>query len=134
MGCDIHGWVEKKVGQKWVAIKELEDRDRNHLRFAKLAGVRTYTGDGYGFPEPKGVPTDASDTTRYHIEKWDSDGHSHSWMHLDEALRIFKETQSKEHYSEYSAFGIDLGNNERCKCCGQFLPKAEYRLVFWFDN
>lgn len=112
MGCDIHGWLEVKDNGKWVAISELEDRERDYGRFAKLAGVR-----GEGEREPLGIPPDISDTARFHINKWGIDGHSHSYLKTDEVVEIFEE-------SFYKVFGFD----EEC------VEGYETRLVFWFDN
>lgn len=132
MGCDIHGWVEKKVGEKWIGIAPFknEARDRNYERFGKLANVRT---DG---PEPKGLPLDISDSAGYEAEGWGVDGHSHSWLPLEEAAKIWLETQwvpddenakrrhrdwvSKYPYSEF--FNVESED------------VSSYRVVFWFDN
>ena len=107
MGCDIHGWVEKKIGDKYVAIKELVDSSRNYIGHENT-------------PEPKGVPDDVSDTCQYYIDKWDCDGHSHSYMPLDQAFVIFKSTGDMKY--SYNYFGVDEEEMEGC------------RLVFWFDN
>lgn len=109
MGCDIHLYHEKKVGNQWVAAdawersayeedqgrltvpygKELYD-GRNYNLFAVLANVR----NGYGFAGivtgtpikpiclPRGVPIDACDEYRLEVEAWNGDGHSHSWLTL----------------------------------------------------
>jgi len=136
MGCDIHGSIEKRVNGKWVMVNrmDLKARSRNYDRFARLAGVR---GDG---PEPRGVPEDVSDSTLLHIDEWGTDGHSHSWLPLHEAARIFLETEytgslsdfikeyPMDHYFDVSQF------EQKCTCCGQPIPNGEYRLVFWFDN
>lgn len=130
MGCDIHGWVETKVGDKWVAVKELKDRDSNYMRFGKLANVRE---DG---PPARGLPPDISDTTKLHVDVWDGDGHSHSWLPIADAAKIFLETQwvpdtpeAKERFDkwtskfpEYEYFGLEENDY------------SNYRLVFWFDN
>jgi len=122
MGCDIHGWVEKKVGEKWVGIKELRDDSRNYKRFAKLAGVR---GDG---PSPSGLPNDISDTAQFWADNWGTDGHSHGHLPLIEAFEVFKSTSGNlglvpdENYSPWAAF--EVGDDEL----------DEMRLVFWFDN
>ena len=123
MGCDIHGTIEKLIDDKWVMIAEFPDeaRVRNYLRFAALAGVR---GDG---PEPRGIPTDVSPGTLYNIQEWEGDGHSHSWLPLKDATRIFNMTSPSpdkecEQYTVERFFGLcpfDIG---------------EYRIVFWFDN
>jgi hypothetical protein len=125
MGCDIHGWVEKKVGPKWIAISPFNDHanERNYKRFSALAGVR---GEG---PKAKGLPLDVSDTAGYDSEQ--ECGHSHSWLTLEEAIPIFLavryetgETRS-EYVLKYPAshfFDIE---------CDDLSP---YRIVFWFDN
>lgn len=126
MGCDIHGWVEHKTGGKWIAISPLNDNAslRNYSRFAALAGVR---GDG---PEPKGVPDDVSETTRYWINNWGDDGHSHSWIPISDAAKVFSETAytNPHNASEvqcYSAsYFFDLYGEDL----------QDYRLVYWFDN
>lgn len=124
MGCDIHGWVEKKVGEKWIAYKELNDTWRNYDRFAALAGVR---GEG---PKAKGVPPDVSDTVKVLIAEWDADGHSHSYLPLNEAFDVFKRTQfiRDVDYGLYDAFKIELD--------AMTPPESIdlYRPVFWFDN
>jgi len=127
MGCDIHGWVEKKIDKKWIAISELKDRNRNYSRFAKLAGVR---GEG---PEAKGIPPDISETTKYHVEDDGPDGHNHSHIELTEGLKIFKETSGNEHYSEYDMAEFEFETDDYCHACRRPLG-SPYRLVFWFDN
>lgn len=118
MGCDIHGWVEKKTDKGWVGIAELKDGERNYGRFTMLAGVR---GDG---PDPLGIPDDASQTTEHFIEEWGDDGHSHSFIPLTEAAQIFAATAFNSASKDpiYDHFGVD-GDGEQ-----------NYRLVFWFDN
>jgi hypothetical protein len=118
MGCDIHGWTEKRVGDKWVAYRPIKDRDRDYRLFAALAGVR---GDG---PDPRGLPPDVSDTAKLDADEWSADGHSHSWLPLPEAFELFKRFAEKEHYSPFTAFDLDEEPDEL----------EEYRLVFWFDN
>ena len=135
MGCDIHGVVERKVKGKWIAcnILRADDTatDRNYGRFAALANVR---GDG---PEPKGFPDDASDTSTLLRDEWNGDGHSHSWLPLAEAAKIFAETQwfpptekadafpKKDWVQKYPAYHYFRVEDYDVGDC---------RLVFWFDN
>jgi len=137
MGCDIHGTVEVRTGDgKWVMINELgwEATLRNYQRFAELAGVR---GEGTRGLQPKGLPQNISESTAYHVDGWGVDGHSHSHMELDEALKIWVETEYNdfqddpdqrkkgawfESSPEYYFFGID-----------RYTRDKEYRVVFWFD-
>ena len=126
MGTDIHGWVEHKVGGKWIAVCPLKDYERNYRRFALLAGVR----DEYVESNitPKGIPEDVSETARYNIESdWDGEGfetcHSHSYMSLEEACEIFNETAyERTEYPSLLFFNQDPEEVEKA------------RLVFWFDN
>lgn len=147
MGCDIHLVLEKRHGDKWIAVdtfvpfhRQYVTKDdamdgwsapiarcRNYERFAALAGVR---GDG---PSPLGVPDDASETSLFFIEKWNCDGHSHSWIPLDQAARIWPATERRElsdfakKYPESHYFNVDCSEGSGDKI-------DDYRVVFWFDN
>lgn len=127
MGCDIHGWVEEKVRGKWIATNEFREhaRERNYLRFAALAAVR---GEG---PAPRGLPSDVSDTAGYDSECWDSDGHSHSWLTLKEAIPIFLEVRYKEGETR-SEFALKYPASHFFDIEDDNLDN--YRIVFWFDN
>ena len=130
MGCDIHATVEKKVGDRWVMVNRLDFRSRpeamqrNYKRFAALAGVR---GDG---PDPRGLPPDISESTKLYADEWKADGHSHSFLELNEAAKIFLD-------NEWPAKGIsDYAKkypSEHYFSIHEAKP-GEYRLVFWFDN
>lgn len=67
---------------------------RSYDTFAMLANVR----NGYGFAgvrtgggfvpisEPRGIPDNASDEVKSESEQWGCDGHSHSWLLVEEVL------------------------------------------------
>lgn len=138
MGCDIHMTVERKTDEKWVCVNTLtyhtnwEGKSsfplvtmRNYKRFSQLAGVR---GNG---PSPKGIPVDVSETTQFLINEWGVDGHSHSWLELDEACRIFAATE----YSELDDFAKKYpASYYFCVSCDKDSDFDNYRVVFWFDN
>ena len=125
MGSDIHGWVEHKVGNKWIAVCPLKANERNYRRFALLAGVRDEYNEN-NIP-PKGIPEDISETARYDIERhWDEtfiSCHSHSYMSLDEACEIFNETADERTEFPSLIFFDQVPED---------VKKA--RLVFWFDH
>jgi hypothetical protein len=138
MGCDIHATLEVKTPTGWVCVNTYQghhmaypcgDRDwslpvtteRNYDRFAALAGVR---GEG---PEPRGIPEDASDTTKYLVDLWGSDGHSHSWLPAKKAAEIFLATDRTKTQEEFRA---KFPKNYYLEIEGT----AEHRLIFWFDN
>ena len=125
MGCDIHGWVEVNDGSKWIAIKELKSAERNYRRFAALAGVRNYNNEYSA--EPRGLPSDVSETAKYDIEQLGTDGHSHSYMSIREASAIFLDTTYQprnfaKEYPESEYFDVEIEDIDN------------FRLIFWFDN
>ena len=108
MGCDIHVHVEYKRivnGEpKWVCgdyfkinpyygDDEYEPAyslvsfcdDRNYSRFAVLANVRNY-GDTEYIDEPRGLPEDVTAEVLGDSDRWDCDGHSHSYFTLKELI------------------------------------------------
>lgn len=100
MGCDIHMFVEYKVGDKpWEADKnhkEVEEDDyrcveefpfdaRDYQVFGLLAGVRR---DG---PDAKGLPEDVSGVIAKAVDLYGSDGHSHSWTSFKDYKVVLQE-------------------------------------------
>lgn len=112
MGCDIHTTWEIRRNGKWKNLDtwEAEEHDgeavywnqngpeiiegRNYSLFGMLANVR----NGYGFAGvdtgdslvpiamPKGSPSDAAPETARFMDSYESDGHSHSYLTLQELL------------------------------------------------
>lgn len=138
MGCDIHMVIEKSVAiDDWIVIGIPSGWDsnvaseygnfwfsppclsRNYERFGALAGVRS---EG---PPPRGLPVDACASTRYLADS--QEYHSHSWLTLTDAARVFLETDGNT---------SDLA--KRFPCSYYFNIDSELaddcRLVFWFDN
>jgi hypothetical protein len=139
MGCDIHGTIEKKVGDKWIMVNRLSHDlpalNRNYERFGALAGVRATGG-----PKPKGIPLDVSESTKLFIDYWGRDGHSHSYLDLKRAASIFLKTEydsihflsnSNRHFpvTDSDPVSYYFGVEEY-----EYGKGEEYRLVFWFDN
>ena len=138
MGCDIHLYVEKFDGKKWVHVQEDVMKDdnvpaelsffntRSYSLFAILANVRN-NGNFNPISEPKELPEDCSDSIKT-ISDWDG-GHSHSWLTLKEIFE-FDWTQSVKRegwmdggfWSECIPRLLRLGTPENV------------RIVFWFDN
>lgn len=120
MGCDIHMCVEVKRNingvEKWVSADHFslnpyydgidtdEERyrvvglftDRNYGVFDCLAGVRSYRDGSPRIDNPRGVPGDAAVTTLGEIEKWDGDGHSHSYVTLSEVVQFNAKTHERD--------------------------------------
>jgi hypothetical protein len=136
MGCDIHLALERNYKGQWVGVpipNVTAARSRNYELFALLAGVR---GDG---PEPKGIPDDTSGLSQIEIDRWDGDGHSHSWCSLQEYVEacmacmdnpatLLKDDDpiGSDPYGHYFGLGDKDDDPD--------FDKADYRVVFWFDN
>ena len=123
MGCDIHLFTEIKKSinsqDKWVNAdnwrynpyyKEGSDdgeemlhveslySGRNYELFGILAGVRDPNNDA--IDDPRGLPEDVSSVTKKASDRWDGDGHSHSWL----TLRELKEYQGLHPVVKRSGF------------------------------
>lgn len=109
MGCDIHTHVEIKKKNKWTHIDEVpeEFERRNYSTFSILAGVRS-SFNVKPISEPKGIPEDISKETKESIERWNADGHSHSYLTLKELdtfdLTDYKKIKVKVLKAFYDAF------------------------------
>jgi len=116
MGCDIHLYTEKIKSvngvDKWVNCDhwklnsyfgddeyepELElislYSGRNYNLFGVLAGVR----GGYEICPPRGLPSDVSDIVKKNSDRWDGDGHSHSYFTLAELKEYYKNNSHTSH-------------------------------------
>lgn len=117
MGADIHLFSEKYKTvngvQKWVnadywkinpyfGIDDYEPelelvsiyRNRNYNLFNVLAEVR---GNGPSISQPRGLPDDVSDIVKKESDRWDGDGHSHSYFTLAELKKYYKENSHTTH-------------------------------------
>lgn len=91
---DTHAEVLAELGSYEERRESPFHIGRNYDLFAMLAGVRNgrgfagcKTGEGFvPIAEPKGVPEDASPGYAWEAERWDCDGHSHSWLTVAELL------------------------------------------------
>lgn len=116
MSCDIHMYTEIKrtIRDKevWVNVDDFRINpyydgvdssetqfvhqdlygDRNYGLFTLLAGVRDYSEKTVPVSDPKGLPEDMSDFTAEAADRWDSDGHTHSWLTLAE-IKSFQDKQ-----------------------------------------
>ncbi|WP_343743133.1 hypothetical protein [Herbaspirillum huttiense] len=137
MGCDIHAYKEKLVDGKWVTADEWvpfdygdepEDKgikvpweqrftERDYQLFGLLSnGVRTEHEFSF---EPRGIPFNASKEVRDEIERWDCDGHSHSYLylfelkemraHLDKEIILISGVMRNEQWAQLKA-SIDAGS------------------------
>lgn len=165
MGADIHMFIEYKVGDgPWVAdsnhqpyeeddntyLNSVNSSGRDYELFAILASVR---GPG---PEPKGFPDDVSAIIKAESDRWDGDGHSHSFS----SLKDFMKALTKAGYdlnapAEPAAFSSDYNHGyenlvaycldkvtkmkldleaEKTLLGQRINTEVKCRLVYFFDN
>ncbi|KAL9657563.1 hypothetical protein ABK040_000990 [Willaertia magna] len=112
--------------------------DRNYDVFAILADVRNGfgfagcdTGDGFEIiSEPKGLPDDVSSIVKQISEKWDCDGHSHSYLTLTELLEydwINKVTKKRGYVNEREYPNFKTSNRPSSYC--GFVSGGSVRIV-----
>lgn len=153
MGCDIHLYVEKKIevpsqGEKWISVDKwiestyspgefevnIHDQwyiDRCYWLFARLAGVRNYDEIDPVFPA-RGMPEDASLPVWNACHEWGCDGHSHSWLTIEEMEKI--DLSYKSAMAPYGLRGYLNLRDRMQKLLWQKKYIRDIRIVFWFDN
>lgn len=125
MGCDIHAHLEIKVNDKWEHWSAL-NLGRDYELFGLMAGVR---GDLDPVSQPKGLPEDASLLTKMDSDKWDSDGHTHSWLSSNELALVIEQLKAqpgRDKWALQREFGYVFGDYPQ--------ERDDVRIVFWFDN
>lgn len=120
MGCDIHMFCEEQVKIKdkaeWrsadhfkrnhyfgayedetneLEVVELCD-SRNYSMFTALCGVRDYTNKSPKISEPRGLPDDVTEFVKEESDRWDCDGHSHSYVTLAEVKAFIAKNEPIE--------------------------------------
>lgn len=111
MGCDIHAYREKQVGEKWLAADKWQKSEYEEGGLSVRYEDRFYTGQNYhlfgllakGVRSshdisflPRGLPHDACEEVKACAKEWDCDGHNHSYLYLHElksALALSKKAR-----------------------------------------
>jgi hypothetical protein len=180
MGCDIHFFIERRDDKdhKWYLDpnhdrdddEELEDGTvrRGHINsvgatgrdygmFGVMAGVR---GGGELF-EARGIPDDVSELGDEAMNQYGVDGHSHSWLTLEEFKMCLDEMEydtvndtNGKAFFNYGDYKWDDPNRptdyvavyhyavnwiaEQKKAQADITPhlhlEPEVRFIFFFDN
>ena len=141
MGCDIHVHVEFKIRGKWLHYNR-PNVNRNYALFAAMAGVRAFEDSDPPIAEPRGIPKNATETTKFDFKRYGEDAHTPSWLSCKEMAVL--EKQAAEFYGE-KAGPWDMARDFGWFFGGSFSGFTEYpndrpagvqdvRVVFWFDN
>lgn len=162
MGCDIHFYVEKREGDRWVSADtwKVDPRwpdegpsckefysDRNYNLFAILANVRNgygfagcETGEGFTWiADPRGLPTDLSPELNAYAKRHMD--HTPSHLLLSEVL-AFDWTQTATLYGTingpgrlaWSDYARERGDPPREWCGGVSGPKIEHTTPELLDQ
>ena len=153
MGCDIHLYVEVRENGEWKSAdrwynnpeessltEEFYD-GRNYDLFGILANVRNgrgfagiKTGEGFNpISEPRGLPPDVSSLVKAVSDRWNGDGHSHSYFTVAELL-AYDWTQvsclqgwvNGPTFAEWNRWGRSHGQSPKT-CCGMVTgPNIEH--------
>jgi len=153
--CKDDGEKQVYCDAGYLDYSQVRATGRDYALFGILAGVR-----GGGEREPLGLPDNVSDMILAASTKYGSDGHSHSYMSLEEFKQAIYEEREYEDANppSYDAFHMNAYNEykdrprayttvinycEKLKdtmsfdkeVFGQDIPsEVQIRLVFWFDN
>lgn len=123
IGCDIHIWLEGVDEKNKVDFIAELNGHRNYELFGLLAGVR----GGDPVYEPRGVPESMSFYYELEVKSWDADGHSHSWLNLEELKEVekrYKRTWPSDQIDMWIAMMEGVEKKTKLKT----------RIVFFFDN
>lgn len=139
MGCDIHGHFELKIKDRWIYYAPA-NFDRNYSMFAKLAGVRDCGAEPDKIDDPRGLPTDITEMTRIHAQRWEGDAHSHSWVNSQEYAKVMNairaeisDVRLERRLDRVWLFGNSFYDFHQYR---ESFPEfvEDFRMVFWFDN
>jgi hypothetical protein len=162
MGCDIHIYTEARKyinnTPTWANVdnwrynpyydKEDPDgeekmdiepiyRGRDYSLFSILANVRNWDENNQFISEPRGLPEDVSKQTKAASDRWDSDGHSHSYFTLKE-LKDYVKTMSKIKQcglvSQKEAKLLDDGTSTPTTWCKGASPELNLVWREWEDE
>lgn len=117
MGCDIHCYAERRVGNGFELITDEKYDDgygepfgsRSYRVFGFLADVRNYS-DVPPIADRRGWPTDASASTNEKYEDWRGDAHSPSWLTVAELAAFdYDKPFEDRRVTRQTAWGLDGG-------------------------
>lgn len=137
----------------YVHWRQVDATTRDYSLFARLANVRGYFDER---SNAKGLPADVSPAILQACEDYGTDGHSHSWVTLEEFSEIVKEHgyRSTKDDAFYDRFVTEFESRPQpyatiVNYCNKLKEEksidkhilgsdtsseVQVRIVFWFDN
>lgn len=152
MGCDIHTYAERNVGDRYDRIVNAAPFDwRSYGMYGWLADVRNYSGVP-SIAAQRGLPIDVSASVRSYYDGWGSDAHSASWVDVLELTRFdYEQPVEDRRVTRQTAWGLDGGctaepgggemttylellGEDFFRDLADLVDAQADRVVFWFDN
>lgn len=149
MGCDIYCFTEKKKKGEYVCLGKVFN-SRNYSLFGFLANIRNYSKVP-PLDKPRGLPQDVSSEVLSEAEKIGSDGHSYSYLTLNELNKVdygktFEDRRYTKKVAENAWSGIETceAGQGVIRTYSEFLgdsfidelkkvtDSGAERIVFWF--
>ena len=142
MGCDIHLFVEVKVGNGWEMLIAEPDIDRYYPLFAKMGNVRNSQGIE-PLSDCRGMPENPSKL--FEIAYNDGYEHSLSWLSSDE-VKTLSDWVTPDMMQPRNMVFFGLESLIHCYLFGNSFgsfkkypdsyPKEiqDFRFIFWFDS
>jgi len=158
MGCDIHPYLEVKLGDEWLFVGRLVSF-RNYTLFGKLSGVRREEEPQF-FPEERRIPEDASCELKVEWAGWEGDGHSITVCSYKELkkfcdlyrpkmkdlgklarssnrkmLRMLRNVEEESQWQDWwGAAGFTREWLEMMEQLQEEAGASDVRVVLWYDN
>ena len=154
MGCDIHLYVEVREQDRWLFDENIR-LVRNYFLFLFLNphsvshrwNNKKEVEEIKPLSSNRGLPPDLSSKVQREVQRWEADGHSHSWFSLSEFLTFqhFKQVldgeevdfltymRSEERYGYRVQWSWHEFYDYLLKLNVIYKPE-DVRVIFWFDN
>jgi hypothetical protein len=129
MGCNSHLSIEYYTGTRWETYALDIPESRNYAIYELMAGVRGIE-DNALFP-PRGIPSDADNVTKVWFKRWETDGHTPSYLLASEYRKVFNACQKAE---GYSLGGTWEALRNILSALEETYGDNKARVVFFFDN
>ena len=137
MGCNSHLTVEVRSEflkqSRWETYALDVPESRNYWMYELMAGVRGEEENA--LVAPRGVPADISREAKTWVDRWDGDGHSHSYLTAEEFRNVITAYRKKAGTDLYNKLDNDWeAVTAILNILENVYGKDNARLVFFFDN
>lgn len=159
MGCDIHAWAERKVGDRYEAVDDAGFAEgsrpfdwRSYGMYGFLAGVRNYSAVP-PIADPRGLPEAMSAEVSDDYDVWAGYAHTASWLSVSELAAFdYDRPMEDRRVTRRLASGVISGGCTAEPGGGAMTTYREFlgpqffmdlaalkaagaeRVVFWFDS